>query len=86
MVFTGWTIDRDPRREFRAHRCKGSLANRMSIRYRIGECDWQMSKFDFDFDYMVHYERRIARIRYCPFCGERLWPMAFTEMYSEKDR
>lgn len=84
MVFTGFHVDRDPRQQFRAHRCQGSLANYMSIRYRKGDKDWQLSKFDFDFDYMVYYEYRIARIRYCPFCGKRLWPMSFSEMYTGK--
>lgn len=90
MVFTGWTINRDPRQEFRAHRCKGSLENHVSIRYynkpiidpqegntwralsakyyRMSFSPWQYS----------------MPIRFCPFCGKRLWPMAFTEMYSEK--
>lgn len=79
MVFTGFHVDRDPRQQFRSHRCQGSLSKYMSIRFysRVGQ--WQLMKWvpDYDGDPSVYYPERVAYIRYCPWCGKRLWPMSF---------
>lgn len=63
------------------HRCKGSLNNRLSIRYQrpykyVREFDpvgWQLYQNYFDTYYGVWAQRLPAQyIKYCPYCGEKL--------------
>lgn len=64
------------------HRCEGSLANEISIRKDYGNKlvkdingdvkQWRMFNYQYDFDSDDYYEECIAKIDYCPFCGDKL--------------
>lgn len=64
------------------HRCKGSLANEMSIRKEIKfrviwlpqdkQKKWRLFKHEEDWDTDAHHLRYICDIEYCPFCGKKL--------------
>ena len=63
------------------HRCKGSLANHVSIRWekRLPGLDikgdvyaWRGYCYVWDSDYDVYLQRHFAVIQYCPFCGKLL--------------
>lgn len=64
------------------HRCEGSLKAKISIRYcRLMEgynldMDWNIEAWRlfnrrFDYDYDCYHENHVAKIEYCPFCGEK---------------
>lgn len=63
------------------HRCDGSLASRVSIRYDYMSSisrwsndfrAWRMFVYRYDSDYDVFVRNPIAIIRFCPFCGKKL--------------
>lgn len=64
------------------HRCKGSLNNRLSIRYENPYAwrsdiprtyGWQLYYNYYDSEWMVYMNRLVASyIKYCPYCGEKL--------------
>lgn len=62
------------------HRCKGSLAAEVSIRYgyrfnprMIGDKPaWRMWKPETDSEWMTCVLCPITEISYCPFCGKKL--------------
>ena len=64
------------------HRCKGSLANEVSIRkdYKNelvkdinGDSkQWRIFAYQYDCDTDEYYDESIAKIKYCPFCGDKL--------------
>lgn len=77
MVFTGWHVDRDPKQTFRSHRCDGSLRRYMSIRWIPKDGKWWLIDPEpcWDGDFSKYWMNKITPIRYCPYCGERLWPL-----------
>lgn len=60
----------------RTHRCPESVKNKMHIKLKdelIYNTDkWELYQAKYDFDYATWYLQKIAEIKYCPFCGERL--------------
>ena len=56
----------------KTHRCKGSLAERVSIRYEDETAAWWMFKPAHDLEWDAYYLSVVAKIDYCPFCGEEL--------------
>lgn len=62
------------------HRCKGSLRARCSIRrypaqtlgYTYRDGHWHLYQQVTDLDYDCTYMSHVARIKYCPWCGEEL--------------
>ena len=58
------------------HRCKGSLKASTSIRYGKGWYDnqdaWRMWKTVIDDEWITTVLTPIAKIRFCPFCGQKL--------------
>lgn len=72
------------------HKCKGSLANNVSIRWekRLPGLDikddvyaWRAYCYVWDSDYDVYLQRHFAVIQYCPFCGKLL-----EEIDDERDK
>lgn len=66
------------------HRCEGSLANEMSIRYSKQHTmlnissdykTWRLFKLTMSDDYNSYYLSHISPIEFCPFCGKRLKPV-----------
>lgn len=71
--------------DFETHRCEGSLRACCSIRRRyhdgpttfvtelmLPDDGWHLLSQEFDYDYDDTYMVHVARIDYCPWCGERL--------------
>lgn len=60
----------------RFHRCPESLRNKMRITLKdelLYHTDkWELYKPKYDYDWDSWYLEKIAEIKYCPFCGERL--------------
>lgn len=64
------------------HRCEGSLINKISIRKDYenksikdinGDSkQWRIFAYQYDFDTDDYYEECITKIKYCPFCGDKL--------------
>jgi hypothetical protein len=58
------------------HRCDGSLKAGVSIRYGKGWFDnknaWWMWKTVSDDEWNLPVLAPIAKIRFCPFCGQKL--------------
>ena len=64
------------------HRCNGSLKARCSIRrmdgrtirqaWMLTDGQWHLYQQFTDFDYDCTYMGHVARITYCPWCGEEL--------------
>ena len=64
------------------HRCKGSLENRVSIRFtdilqELREEDkedvtWRLFSIEEDYEYLHTYMSHVSEITYCPFCGQKL--------------
>lgn len=67
-------------RDFETHRCADSVKALCSIR-RYGKEDkrlrrdgeWHLYRREVDLDYDATYMVEVARIAYCPFCGEALF-------------
>lgn len=71
-------------KDYDNHRCEGSLKARCSIRRMDGRAtplrrtwmrtdgQWHLYERIEDWDYDVTYMSRVARIRYCPWCGKEL--------------
>ena len=58
------------------HRCKGSLAAGVAIRFQKAMFDykprwWLMYPYD-DVEHMTTYLTNVCVINYCPFCGREL--------------
>lgn len=66
----------------KSHRCEGSLAAHMSIRYDDNpdclflshELCWRLRRVECDYNsYDSIYLENVAQgIKYCPFCGKKL--------------
>lgn len=61
-----------------SHRCAVSLRQGVPIRYidnleyAVFGVGWYIIDVDHDLDYDCHHLRKVARIKYCPFCGNQL--------------
>lgn len=71
-------------RGFVTHRCAGSLANHMGIRWYPQAPWWALVRWepDWDGDPSRYYVETIATIHVCPWCGKRL-DEPFDGEYSE---
>ena len=65
----------------KTHRCKGSVAAKVSIRKNAAisilfdagiYSGWSLCFMRYDTDYMCYHNYLIAQIKHCPFCGTRL--------------
>ena len=63
------------------HRCKGSLENKVSIRYTkefqninylSDYIAWRLFQLETDSDYGCAYLSHVSEIKFCPFCGKEL--------------
>ena len=68
-----------PERGYDTHRCPRSLRAECSIRrypkedtvrFTRRDGEWHLYKRRYDFDYDTTFMEEVARIDYCPFCGE----------------
>jgi len=70
--------------DYDSHRCEGLLKARCSIRRMGGRTipfrqawmrtdgKWHLYQQIMDFDYDCTFMNHVARITYCPWCGEEL--------------
>ena len=56
----------------KTHRCEESLTAKIFIWYEEKTSVWWLFKPAHDFDWDVYHLSVITKIRFCPFCGEKL--------------